>query len=173
MATVGRSAHGGHRHSTAYDIVFFIALLSTALALGGALAHLFELPNKIGLPRDEYFIVQKAYRGWDRLAYVLLIELISMLSVVIMSRRERFVFWPAVFAVLFLLAAQAVFWTYTFPANVATRNWTIIPDDWMALRMQWEYSHAVGATFQILAMSSLVIAVLARARILVPHRAAR
>lgn len=46
------------------DIVFFVALLSTALALGGALAHLFELPTKMSLPREHYFIVQTIYRGW-------------------------------------------------------------------------------------------------------------
>ena len=44
-------------------IAFFVALLASALVLGPALAHVLELPNKIGLPRDEYFIVQKTYRG--------------------------------------------------------------------------------------------------------------
>jgi hypothetical protein len=28
------------------DVLFFIALLSAAITLGGALAHLFELPNR-------------------------------------------------------------------------------------------------------------------------------
>jgi hypothetical protein len=45
-------------------VAFFVALLTSALVLGPALAHLLELPNKIDLPREEYFIVQKAYRGW-------------------------------------------------------------------------------------------------------------
>jgi hypothetical protein len=39
---------------SARDIVFFVTLLATAIALGGALAH---------------------YRGWNQLAYVLLVEL--------------------------------------------------------------------------------------------------
>ena len=34
----------------------------TALALVPAGAHLFELPNKIGLAQDQYFIVQSIYR---------------------------------------------------------------------------------------------------------------
>jgi hypothetical protein len=38
--------------SRTYEVLFFVAMLSSAMALGGALAHLFELPNKIGLPRD-------------------------------------------------------------------------------------------------------------------------
>ena len=57
------------RHSIGYDIIFFIALLATALALAAALAHVLALPNKINLPEREYFIVQQAYRGWNQLAY--------------------------------------------------------------------------------------------------------
>jgi hypothetical protein len=30
-------------------------------ALGAALAHALELPNKIGLSREHYFIMQRAY----------------------------------------------------------------------------------------------------------------
>src|SRR5437868_10079331 len=91
------------RHSIAYDIIFFIALLSTALALGAALAHGLELPNKINLPEREYFIVQQAYRGWNQLAYLLVIELISMLAIASLSRHEPRVFWPTVVAISCLL----------------------------------------------------------------------
>lgn len=151
-------------HSFAYDVAFFVALLATAVALGGALAHAFELPNKIGLPGEEYFIVQKAYRGWNQLAYVLIVQIMSMIAVAVMSRHFPAVLWPVVVAILCLVAAQALFWIYTYPANVATANWTVMPPDWEALRRQWEYSHAAGAAFQLLAMASLIFAVLARAR---------
>ena len=67
-------------------------------------------------------------------------------------------------AALFLVAAQAVFWTFTFPANVATENWTVAPDDWERLRRQWEYPHALGALFQLLVVASLILAALRRAR---------
>jgi hypothetical protein len=150
-------------YSTFYYIVFFVAMLATAVALGGALAHAFELPNKIDLPRDEYFIVQKAYRGWSQLAYVLLVELVSMIALAVLSRRAPFVLWFVVFAILCLLSAQAVFWIYTYPANVATDNWTVIPENWEMHRKQWEYSHALGAAFQLLAMSALIVAALAHA----------
>jgi hypothetical protein len=146
----------------AYDIVFFVALLATALALGGALAHALELPNKIGLPGDEYFIVQKAYRGWNRLAFLLAIQLVSMIVLAVMSRGNPLVFWAVVAAIAFLASAQLLFWLFTFPANVATENWTVMPANWQDLRRQWEYSHAGGAAFQILAMSSLIVAALAR-----------
>jgi hypothetical protein len=98
------------RSRLAYDVAFFVALLSTALALGGALAHLFELPNKLSLPREEYFVVQSIYRGWNRLAYVLAFELASMLAIVFMSRGQPRVFRSAVVALLCLVAAQVMFW---------------------------------------------------------------
>jgi hypothetical protein len=151
------------RYSISRDIVFFIALLATALALGAALAHALELPNKISLPERQYFIVQQTYRGWNQLAYLLLIELISMLAVAALYRHEPRVLWPTLAAIVFLLCAQAAFWAFTYPANVATDNWTAIPAEWESLRTRWEYSHALGAAFQVLAMSALIVAVLARA----------
>jgi hypothetical protein len=60
------------------------------------------------------------------------------------------------------LGAQALFWAYTYPANVATVNWTVQTENWERLRRQWEYSHLAGAGLQLLAIMSLVIAVLAR-----------
>jgi hypothetical protein len=150
--------------SRTYDVLFFIALLSSAMALGGALAHLFELPNKIGLPQEEYFVVQQAYRGWNRLGWLLLVQLGSIVAVAVMSRGEPRVLRPVAAAALFLVAAQAVFWTFTFPANVATGNWTVAPEGWERLRARWEYSHAVGALFQLLATAALILAALRRAR---------
>lgn len=164
MPTDHASAPSVAERSAAYEIVFFVALLSTSLALGGALAHLFELPNKIGLSRDDYFVVQQAYNGWNQLAYILLVELVSMIALAVMSRREPGVFWAAIVALFGLVAAQAVFWIFTFPANVATENWTVIPADWERLRDQWEYSHAAGALFQLVAMGALIVAVLASGR---------
>jgi hypothetical protein len=63
-----------------------------------------------------------------------------------------------------LALAQAVFWVWTFPANIATENWTIAPPNWEALRAQWEYSHLAGAGFQVLTMCALIVAALARRR---------
>jgi hypothetical protein len=150
------------RHSRFYDAAFFIALLSTALALGAALAHLLELPNKIGLSREQYFVVQGIYQGWNRLGLLLLIELASMLAVIVLARNDPPVWRVAIVALLCLVVAQALFWIFTYPANVSTANWTHIPDNWEALRSRWEYSHAAGAVLQGLAMSALIIAVLRR-----------
>jgi len=150
------------RHHLARDAVFFVALLATALALGGALAHLFELPNKIGLPGNEYFTVQQIYTGWWQLAYVLAVQLVSIIVLGIFYWSQPKTFWAVIVALLSLVAAQVVFWTYTYPANVATDNWTDRPENWEILRRQWEYSHAAGALFQLLSFCALLVALLRR-----------
>lgn len=156
--------HGIRRRSISCDVALFFALLATAIALGAALAHALELPNKIGLSVSEYFTVQQTYRGWNQLAYVLFLQLIAIMSVIILARHAPYVRGFAILALLCLIAAQALFWIYTYPANVATVNWTSIPPNWETLRRQWEYSHLAGAAFQLLAMSALIIAALARGR---------
>ena len=144
------------------DIVFFIALLATALAMGAALAHALELPNKIHMSQADYFVVQQIYRGWDRLAILLAVELVSLLLLAALYGHDRRVLIPLFGALCGLVAAQAVFWIWTFPANAATNNWTAQPEAWRQLRSQWEYSHLVGAGFQLLAFASLAVAALRR-----------
>lgn len=41
--------------------VSFLALVFTALALVPYGAHLFALPNKIGMEQEDYFIAQSVY----------------------------------------------------------------------------------------------------------------
>lgn len=144
--------------------VFFIALLATAIALGGALAHLFELPNKIALSRDQYFTVQRIYDGWWQFAYVLVVQIVSMLSLLVLSAGHVHILRLVLLALLSLGAAQTVFWIWTQPANVATENWTAIPESWETLRREWEMSHAAGAVFQLITFVALVLAALSSRR---------
>ena len=144
----------------AYKVTFFIALLATALAFGAAVAHALELPNKIGLGRDQYFTVQRAYDGWAQLAYVLAVQFLALVTLAFLSRGMTTVFWFVIVAILCLVGAQVIFWVYTYPANVATQNWTVPPADWETLRTQWEYSHLAGAVFQLGSMISLFVAAL-------------
>lgn len=148
--------------SNGSDAAFFVALVATGLAMGAALAHTLELPNKIGLPRDSYFTVQQMYAGWDRLAFLLAIEFAGIIGVIAIHRHWRRVWMPALASLGGLVAAQILFWLYTFPANRATANWTIQPENWEELRREWEYSHLGGAAFQVFAFVMLVVAVLRR-----------
>lgn len=146
--------------------------MATALALGGALAHALELPNKIGLAGENYMIVQTIYRGWSLLAFVLLFEVASMIFLASRYRCEPRVFRPTTVALGCVAAAQAIFWIWTWPANRTTANWTVLPENFEAVRAQWEYSHLAGAVFQLLAMIAIVIAVLGRDRANEPGKAA-
>src|SRR5688572_23237429 len=138
----------------------FLSLLFCALALAPALAHLLELPGKISLPRDEYFVVQQIYRGWWMLGIVVFGALLSTLALTIVVRKRPGELGPALTAFLCLVATQAIFWTFTFPANQQTANWTLLPDNWQELRMRWEYSHAASAMLNLVAMIAVIIAVL-------------
>jgi hypothetical protein len=139
----------------------FLAIVLTALALVPAGAHLFELPNKIGLPRDAYFVVQGIYSGWALFGIVLFGALAANLGLAAVSwrRQQRVAARWALAAGLLIALNLVVFFAWTYPANVATENWTRVPAEWEALRRQWEHSHAVNAGVAFLALCSVVLSV--------------
>lgn len=146
----------------ALNLVRFFSLLFVALELVPLLAHLLELPNKITMSREEYLIAQQIYSGWALLGIVVIAALISTLVLTIMLRGYGRQFVLALGAFLGILGTQIVFWTYTYPTNQVTRNWTTLPENWMALRAQWEYSHATSAVLNLIAFILLVLCVLSR-----------
>jgi hypothetical protein len=152
------------RYSSGYDFLFFTAIVATLLSLAPGLAHLFELPHKISLPREQYFTVQQIYAGWELFGIDVLIQAISLSMLAWRSSREYYVFRPVMAALIFMVLAQALFWLFTFPANSITDNWTRMSADWEGLRWQWEYSHAAGAICQLLALCFLIAALFARVR---------
>jgi ABC-type cobalamin transport system permease subunit len=137
----------------------FLSLLFAALALAPALAHLLELPNKIGLSRVDYLIVQQIYRGWALLGIVILGAVLSTLILTILVRKRPNEFALSLVAFLCIVGTQLVFWTFTFPANQQTNNWTVLPENWTTLRVQWEYSHAASALLNLVAFVALAFSV--------------
>jgi hypothetical protein len=138
----------------------FLAVILTALALVPGGAHLFELPNKVGLSQENYFMVQAIYRGWSLFGFVLFGALAASLALAIMLRGQAVPFWLALAAFLCIAATLAIFFTWTFPTNQATSNWTTVPANWTQLRTQWEYSHAVNAVVTFAALCSVTTSVL-------------
>ena len=138
----------------------FLAIVLTALALVPAGAHLSELPNKIGLAQDDYFVVQGIYRGWALFGIVLFGALAANLATAVGVRRQRTPFWLALAAFLLVAATLAIFFTWTYPANQATSNWTVVPPNWQELRRQWEYAHAINAVLTFLALCAVTWSVL-------------
>lgn len=139
-------------------------VLLTALALVPAGAHLLELPNKIGLPREAYLTAQGLYRGWALLGAVWIGALVANLALAVALRRQGRTAWrTALGAGLLLALSLAVFFAWTWPANQATANWTVLPPGWEALRWRWEYSHAANAVLVFLALCLSVLSALGTA----------
>ncbi|MCL4764744.1 MAG: DUF1772 domain-containing protein [Hyphomicrobiaceae bacterium] len=131
-----------------------------ALALVPAGAHLAALPNKIGRAPEAYMIMQQAYAGWALFGIVIFGALLTTAVHTIVMRRQRGPFWLSLGAFLLLAATQFVFWIYTYPANAATSNWTVLPADFEGWRRQWESSHAVNAVLTLAAFILLALAIL-------------
>jgi hypothetical protein len=140
---------------------YFFSIVFVAIIFVPAGAHLAELLNKIDLPKEQYFVVQNIYAGWALFGAPVFAALLSLLVLVISLRRERRPMVWALIAFLCIVATQVVFWIWTYPMNVATNNWTTIPENWEALRRQWEYAHAVNAVLTFIAIVALALSVLA------------
>ena len=144
----------------ALRIVVFLAIIFTALALVPSGAHLFALLNKIELDRDPYFTVQQIYAGWSLFGIVIFGALIANLTLTILLRGQRPAFHFALLGFLGIAATLVIFFAWTYPANLATANWTEARFGWDALRRQWEYSHAVNAVIAFVALCSVTLAAL-------------
>jgi hypothetical protein len=133
-------------------ILQFVAIVLTALATVPGGAHLLALANKIGLYREHYLTVQAIYRGWAFLGVILIASIVANGLVEVMAREQR---WPMVLsagAARLMVTTLAIFFIWTFPANQATENWSMAPENWRTLRAQWEYSHAVNSALTFLAL---------------------
>ena len=140
------------------------AFVALGLTLGGSLAHLYELPHKLSLSADEYLVVQQIYRGWAWLAIPIGAALLSTLFLTVGLRSDAAGFRWALATFAAIAATQVIFWVWTYPVNVTTENWTMLPEQWTSLRAQWEYSHAAGAVLNLAALVTLVLSALSRSR---------
>jgi hypothetical protein len=129
------------------------ALALTAIILVPSGAHLFALPNKIGLGSGAYFTVQGIYAGWALFAFPIAAAILANGALAIAERRrDRVAARWALFSALLILASLGVFFLWVFPGNRATANWTSVPDGWEALRRSWEYGHAASAVIVFAAL---------------------
>jgi hypothetical protein len=143
-----------------FESVRLLAVISVALCLIPAGAHFFELPNKLPLSTAEYMTTQKIYAGWSFFGVAIIAAIVFTLTHTLMVRAERTAFVLSLTALLCLGATQVIFWTFTYPMNVATNNWTITPQDFEAVRRQWEYSHAINAVLTFVALVTITLSAL-------------
>lgn len=138
-------------------VLQFLSVVLTALAFVPYGAHLFELPNKIALSQEHYFIVQAVYRGWALFGIVIVAAIGANFALGVLLIRRRKLFWPALAAGLFLAGTLVVFFEWTYPANQTTESWTLVPAQWKKLRAQWEFSHAANAVLSFIAFCCAIL----------------
>lgn|SRR5579885_1844746 len=141
-------------------VLSFFALVFTAVALIPVGAHLFALPNKIGMAQQPYFIAQSVYYGWALLGLVLVPAVLIDAGLAMMLRCEGLAFKLAAAGSLCMAATLVIFFIWVYPANVATQNWTAVPADWQVLRWQWEWGHAIDAVLTFVAFCLIAWAAL-------------
>ena len=81
----------------------------------------------------------------------------------LMARNDRAAFITSLSAAR-LAATQIIFWMFTYPINVASNNWAVLPEPFEAARRQWEYSHAVNAVLTFVAFVCFTRSVLSKKR---------
>jgi len=137
-------------------IVRILAIILTGLALIAPMAHLYELPHKIVLSKEHYFVVQQIYQGWFLAGLLLPLALIADLVLAFVSKDGVRIL--AAIAAGLIAVNLIIFMIWTQPANRITSNWTVETGDWQMLRQQWEYSHAVNAGIILLAFIAITVA---------------
>src|SRR6516225_6118800 len=148
------------RDSMIFESVRLLTVISVAICLIPAGAHFFELVNKMSLSTADYMTTQKIYAAWSFFGVAIIAAIVFTLVHTLMVRAQRTAFLLSLSALLLLAATQVIFWTFTYPMNVATNNWTVTPQDFEAVRRQWEYSHAVNAVLTFVAFVIITLSTL-------------
>lgn len=138
--------------------IAFAAIILTGMALIAPAAHLLELPNKMEMGAIDYFVVQKLYRGWWLVGLLLPSAFLANLALAVGARYDGTARTLATFAAALICLNLAIFFVWTQPANTATANWTAQPENWLGLRRQWEYSHAINAGIMFVAFCATTAA---------------
>jgi len=157
--------------------VLTVILVASAMAM--ALAHALELPGKLRLGRQEYFVVQRIYYpGFTIGGGIAEVGgIVATFALMLTSSSARF--WLTAGALVALLVMQLVFWFMTQPINKywlqeveltspakrffateGSAGGRLSPtQEWTALRNRWELSHVVRAALALLSVILLTTAI--------------
>ena len=145
----------------ALRLLRFSSIMSTALAMTAAVAHLMELPAKRRYEPTLYVRLHRTlYWNVGRIAGVA--EAVAVLTTGALAqwtgRRNPESFTSTAVAAGCLTAAHGAFWTVVRPVNVEMVKWPLnaIPGEFTTARDRWEYGHAVRACLLMGALAALV-----------------
>jgi hypothetical protein len=158
-------------------VLQILTVVIVSVVLTGALAHALELPGKLRLSRDEYFVVQRIY--YPGFTFAGISEPVSFLLVLVLLflvPRETMSFWLTLGALVGLMGVQLVYWVLVHPLNTVwlqkeklgragssffgSQAQTESGDtsEWQKLRNRWEYSHVARAALAMVSFIALVSA---------------
>ena len=143
----------------------FSSIMSTAVGMSAAFAHLMELPAKMDYDRELYVRLHRTlYPNFGRIAGVAeVLAVVTTAGLAWHTRNRRPSALPLTAAAAgFLIAAHGTFWSLVHPANKTMASWSLeaIPAEWEHWRDQWEYSHAIRAFLVTGALGTLVYSAL-------------
>ena len=142
------------------NLLRFVTIIFAVITLGALLAHLFELPGKMRLSKAEYQAVQGIYSGWAWLGIFEIGAILLTIIWTISERKNKKIFPGLIGASALFIVSLVIFFMFTYPANQATTNWTILSQNWKKLRKSWEYSHGLRAVLNLTGFSFLIVALL-------------
>jgi hypothetical protein len=144
----------------------FITLLFAACLMGTTLCHTMELPAKMLYDAQLWATVNQSLYWVFAFPVGAIIELGAIISTILLTflvRKHRSAFRLTLFAaVCFAIAFFGVWIGLIAPMNAQVEQWTVgsLPDDWMQVRNQWEYSHVARFILHLVGFCALVISVL-------------
>ena len=144
----------------AVKVFQFLAIMLTAISLVSGGAHVAEMPAKMRLEGGAYHTVQQLYAGWSYFGWALFAAIGAGGILTFLLRDHARSFYWSIGGTVAMAATLVTFFAFVFPVNQATENWTAMPDNWPALRQQWEYVHALNAALTFLALCAFVLAAL-------------
>jgi hypothetical protein len=142
-----------------------VTVMFVGLSMGPALCHLLEMPAKLDYDgalwlRLLHTLYPPAFGTVGAFFEVGAVVLAGVLAFLVRHRQPAFG-WTLLGA-LCLVSSHAAFWIWIVPVNLTMTSLTpeTLPADWMRLRAQWEYTHAVRAVLQTAALGALVFSIL-------------
>jgi hypothetical protein len=142
-------------------VAAFVGIVLTGTALVAPGAHLYEMSHKLTLTEEQYYLVQGNYEGWWIAGLLLPAAFLANGALAVLAWSDILTRALALGATALIGINLVIFFMWTNPVNATTGNWTVRTPAWQALRLQWEYSHAVNAGVTFLAFCLVAAAGLA------------
>jgi hypothetical protein len=138
----------------------WVSILLAVAGAGGPIAHLIEMPNKLGLDGGLWLVTQLwLYKGW--VWFFGPIQLAALLSCVPLAAC-RTLNTPALWATLAAFVSYAgmlgILVAVLHPIDVEIGQWEPItlPRDWPSYRLRWELAQAMVALLSFLGIAALL-----------------